>query len=262
MEVKEKDIEIDGSRLHYREGGSEAPDARSVIILHGWGCRASTMALFEETILRQCPDRRVYNLDLPGFGDSEEPRSVYGIEDYVKVLEEFIRLKGIRRPTLIGHSFGGRMSILYASQADTERIILVDAAGIKPRRSLKYYLKVYSFKAGKRILPLVLGQKRGQDLIDKWRGKAGSSDYRGASPRMRAIMSRVVNQDLKDCLPQIKAPALLIWGEKDTATPLRDAKIMEKRIPDAGLVVYPGASHYSFLDNPGQTRAIVANFLK
>ncbi len=261
MEAKENSINIDGGELRYRTSGSDAPEARAVVILHGWGCRATTMALFEQTVAERCPGTKVYNLDLPGFGDSDEPRSVYGIDDYVKVLEEFTRRLGIRRPILVGHSFGGRMSILYASRNEVERVILVDAAGIKPRRSLKYYAKVYAFKSGKRILPLLFGRRKGGELVDRWRGKAGSSDYAGASPRMRTILSRVVNEDLTACLPLIKAPTLLIWGENDTATPLRDARVMERLIPDAGLVVYPGCGHYSFLDNSAQTKAVVASFI-
>lgn len=261
MEATENSINIDGSELRYRVCGSAEASARPVIILHGWGCRASTMALFEQTVAERCPGTRVYNLDLPGFGDSQEPREVYGIEDYTRVLEEFVERLQIRRPILIGHSFGGRMSILFSSRNETERVILVDAAGIKPRRSLKYYAKVYSFKAAKRVLPFIVGRRRAEGIIDRWRGKSGSSDYAGASPKMRAILSRVVNEDLTDRLPLIKAPTLLIWGENDTATPMRDARIMERMIPDAGLVSYPGCGHYSFLDNPAQTRAVVASFI-
>ena len=163
---------------------------------------------------------------------------------------------------LIGHSFGGRIAIMFASRNKTSKVILVDAAGIKPRRPLRYYVKVYTFKAAKKILPLLLGKSRGNEAIDRMRGKAGSSDYRQASPKMRAIMSRVVNEDLTGLLPSIKAPALLIWGEKDTATPMRDARIMERLIPDAGLVSYPEAGHYSFLDRPAQTAAVIKSFLK
>ncbi|MDE6310425.1 MAG: alpha/beta hydrolase [Muribaculaceae bacterium] len=261
MEASEKTIEIEGIDLHYRVGGDTSPDARPVIILHGWGCRASTMNLFEQTVLDRCPGTAVYNLDLPGFGSSSEPAEVFGIEDYVRVLETFVHRLGLLNPILIGHSFGGRMSILYSSRNAVERVILVDAAGIKPRRSLKYYGKVYSFKAAKRLLPFIVGRSRASKVIDRWRGKAGSSDYASASPRMRAILSKVVNEDLTSCLPKIKAPTLLIWGENDTATPLRDARLMEKLIPDAGLVSYPDCGHYSFLDRPAQTRAVVESFI-
>lgn len=79
---------------------------------------------------------------------------------------------------------------------------------------------------------------------------------------MRAIMSRVVNEDLTHELPKIAAPTLLIWGENDTATPLSDAKKMEKLIPNAGLVSFAGCGHYSFLDNPVQFAAVLTSFLK
>ena len=78
---------------------------------------------------------------------------------------------------------------------------------------------------------------------------------------MRAVMSICVNEDLKEFMPSIKAPTLLIWGENDTATPLSDAKTMERLIPDAGLVSFPDCGHYSFLDNPGQFRAVLQSFL-
>ena len=78
---------------------------------------------------------------------------------------------------------------------------------------------------------------------------------------MRRILSKVVNEDLTDKLQHIKAPTLLIWGENDSATPLYDAKKMERLIPDAGLVSFPGCGHYSFLDNPMQFAAVLRSFL-
>lgn len=252
----ENRIEIDGVSLRYESEGS---GPRPVIVMHGWGCKASTVAVLATAASGE--GTTVYNLDLPGFGGSSEPQEVWGIERYTALLEEFVRRLGLKNPVLIGHSFGGRMSILYASRNPVSKLILVDAAGIKPRRSLKYYLKVYSFKAGKRLLPVLVGRTRADEIIDRWRGKAGSSDYSAASPKMRAIMSRVVNEDLSDRLPMIKAPTLLIWGEKDTATPMRDARKMERLIPDAGLVSYPEAGHFSFLDRPGQTAAVIKSFI-
>ncbi len=170
-------------------------------------------------------------------------------------------MKGIERPVLMGHSFGGRIAIVMASRTPVEKVVLVDAAGIKPRRSLRYYVKVYSFKAAKWLLPKIVGKSHGHALIERMRGRAGSSDYSQSSPRMRAVMSRVVNQDLRHLLPAISAPTLLIWGERDTATPIADARLMERLIPDAGLVSYPEAGHYSFLDRPAQTRAVIENFV-
>lgn len=252
----EKTINIQGVDVRYDVVG-DGP--RAVLVMHGWGCKASTVKVLTDA----CTDASttVYTLDLPGFGASSEPAEVWGMEEYTAFLEEFVRKTSIERPVLVGHSFGGRMAIVYASRNETDRIVLVDAAGVKPRRTMKYYTKVYTFKAAKRIAPLLIGKRRADALIERMRGRSGSSDYAQASPKMRAIMSRVVNQDLRHLMPAIKAPTLLIWGENDTATPIADAKIMERLIPDAGLVAYSGAGHYSFLDRPAQTAAVIASFL-
>lgn len=120
-------------------------------------------------------------------------------------------------------------------------------------------MKVYSFKTAKHILPYIVGRKRADAIIDSWRGKAGSSDYKSASPKMRAIMSRVVNEDLTNLLPEIKAPTLLIWGEKDTATPMRDARLMQKLIPDGPCILSRGRP-LLYLARPAQTQAVIQSF--
>lgn len=253
----EKDIDIDGVRVHYDECG--VPDGDPVLIMHGWGCNYTTVASIANVLK---DGMRVVNVDLPGHGKSQEPPEVWGVEDFTRLIEKFIYKLNLGSPALIGHSFGGRIALLLSSRNPIREVVLVDAAGIKPHRKLKYYIKVYSFKTAKKILPLFLGKERGQKVIDAWRGKAGSADYRNSSPMMRAVMSKCVNEDLKHVMPNIKASTLLIWGEEDTATPLSDAKTMEKLIPDAGLVSFPGCGHYSFLDNPGGFRAVLRKFFE
>ncbi len=251
----EKNIKINGLDFHYTVQGSGSP----IVLMHGWGCNLTTLASIE-TVAAE--NHTVYNVDFPGFGKSEEPSEVWGVEKYTQLIEAFIKLENIENPILIGHSFGGRVGILYSSRNKVKKLILVDAAGVKPRRSLKYYFKVYTYKIGKCLMPLIYGKKGAQKRIEDMRAKRGSSDYNNASPMMRAILSKVVNEDLKYCMPKITAPTLLIWGENDTATPLRDAQIMEKLIPDAGLVSFPGCGHYSFLDNPFQFAAVLRSFIK
>lgn len=251
----EKNIKINGLDFHYTVQGSGSP----IVLMHGWGCNLTTLASIE-TVAAE--NHTVYNVDFPGFGESEEPKEVWGVEKYTQLIEAFIKLENIENPILLGHSFGGRVGILYSSRNKVKKLILVDAAGVKPRRSLKYYFKVYTYKIGKCLMPLIYGKKGAQKRIEDMRAKRGSSDYNNASPMMRAILSKVVNEDLKYCMPKITAPTLLIWGENDTATPLRDAQIMEKLIPDAGLVSFPGCGHYSFLDNPFQFAAVLRSFIK
>ena len=253
----EKDIEIGEIKLHYDETGPA--DGRPVVLMHGWGCDHTTVRSIA-AILE--PGMHVYNLDLPGHGATNEPSFAWGVDDFTRLVEEFIKRLGLKDPVLIGHSFGSRISLLLSSRNPISKMVLVDAAGIKPRRSLKYYLKVYSFKTARKVLPVLLGPNRARRVLDAWRGKAGSADYRNSSPRMRAVMSRCVNEDLKHVMPDIKASTLLVWGENDTATPLSDARYMEKHIPDAGLVAFPDCGHYSFLDNPGGFRAVMQEFFK
>lgn len=253
----EKDIEIQGIRIHYEETGN--PEGKPVVVMHGWGCDHTTVRSIA-SVLEE--GMRVVNVDLPGHGASEEPTGVWGVEDYTRVVEELIRRLSLGSPALVGHSFGGRVAILLSSRNPIEKIMLVDAAGIKPRRSLAYYWKVYSFKVVKHIVLFFMGKKRGGKIVERMRAKRGSADYRNSSPTMKAVMSRCVNEDLKHVMPDIKASTLLVWGEDDTATPLADAKTMERLIPDAGLVAFPGCGHYSFLDNPYGFKAVVKEFFK
>jgi pimeloyl-ACP methyl ester carboxylesterase len=251
----EKYVEIGSIKLHYEQTGEGAP----IIIMHGWGCNTTTVASIAKVASQtHC----VYNIDFPGFGKTNEPNGIWGVEEYTQLVEEFARRLNIESPSLLGHSFGGRVGILYASRNKVDKLILVDAAGVKPKRKLSYYVKVYSFKTAKNVAKLCLPKAQAEKLIDRMRAGKGSADYAAASPTMRAILSKVVNEDLKHVMPQIKAPTLLIWGENDTATPLSDAKTMERLIPDAGLVSFPGCGHYSFLDNPMQFAAVLTSFLK
>lgn len=256
----ERYLDIKGVRIHFTDTGN--PSGSPVILMHGWGCDTSTVASIAAALE---PGMRVINVDLPGHGKSGEPPLLpdgrpWGVYEYTEVVEELARQLGLERPSLIGHSYGGRIAIIYSSRNDVDKVVLVDAAGIKPKRPLKYYIKIYSFKFYKRIAPLIYGKKKAARKIEKKRNKAGSADYRNASPMMKMVMSRSVNQDLRHHLPSIKSPTLLIWGENDTATPLSDAKLMDRLIPDSGLVSFKGCGHYSFLDNPAQFRSVIQSF--
>ena len=251
----EKYIELNGQKLHYEVTGTGNP----LILMHGWGCDLSIVKSIAETASET---HTVYNIDMPGFGKSPEPDEVWGVGDYTDLMEKFIAAEQIERPILAGHSFGGRVAICLASRNDKyDALVLIDAAGIKPHRSMGYYYRVYTFKFCKALLKLLLGKEKAEKKIDAMRAKRGSSDYSQSTPTMRAILSKVVNEDLTKKLCLIKSPALLIWGENDTATPMADARKMEHLIPDAGLVSFPGCGHYSFLDNPLQFRAVLSSFL-
>lgn len=247
-------MEIKGIKVHCEVSGEGLP----VLILHGWGASSEVMRAAANSFEGKM---KVYNLDLPGFGKSEEPREdnwdIYAYADFVK---EFCRKNVIENPVVLAHSFGGRIALILAGKKliNINKMILTGCAGIKPKRGADYYFKVYSYKLAKKAAR-VLGAFS-KDNEEKIKKKYGSADYAGASEKMRGVMVRTVNEDLKYLLPEIAVPCLLVWGENDDATPLADGKLMEKLIPDAGLAVMPGSGHFAFLENSAWFADIVRSF--
>ncbi|MGY4691731.1 alpha/beta fold hydrolase [Salibacterium sp. K-3] len=248
-------IDIEGVKVGYHVSGEGA----DVVLLHGWGADRNAFAPVHQSLEKHF---RVWSLDFPGFGDSEEPPEPWDVGDYTRMLGAFLEKAHIDRPTLIGHSFGGRVSIKYASANPVHKVILVDSAGIKPKRKWQYYVKVYTYKAFKKILDLPVLNRYKENILTKVKGKLGSTDYKNVSGTMQQTMVKVVNEDLRHHLPNIQAPTLLVWGEKDEATPVEDARLMEGMIPDAGLAVLENAGHYSYLDKRQQFLLVIDSFLQ
>ena len=207
----------------------------------------------------------VYCLDMPGFGSSQEPPDAWNLDQYVDFIIEFIKKEQIKELDLIGHSNGGRIIIRMMNRQKldfkVDKLILIGSAGIVHKKSFKIKMKIKMYKFGKKILNLKLIKKMFPDLITKFQNRSGSDDYRNASPVMRQSMVKLVNEDLKAELKNVNKPTLLIWGENDDATPIEDAYIMEKLIPDAGLVKYENCSHYVFLEMPIQVNTVIKTFL-
>lgn len=133
---------------------------------------------------------------------------------------------------------------------------------ILPVRTTAQKWKIRKYKILKKFLNMKLIYAMFPEVIDDWRSRQGSADYRNATPMMRQCMVKAVNEDLTELLPKIRQEVLLIWGDQDTATPIRDAHIMEEKIPNCGLAVIPGTGHFSFLEKPAQFRGIMEAYLK
>lgn len=241
-------MEINDIFINYVQYGNEK--GRDVVLLHGWGQNIEMMDPIGKRLQK---DFRITILDLPGFGQSSEPDFAYTIYDYYEIFCEFLRRLKIKNPILIGHSFGGRISILYSAKNKVEKVVLL-AAPFK-RSNKKNSIKVKILKILKRI-PVI------KELEHYMKTKIGSSDYRNASLMMRKILVNVVNEDLTEYLRQIDASCILIWGSMDDAVPLEDAKYAESIMKDAGLIVYDGCTHYAYLERLDQTISILNNFLK
>lgn len=244
--------EIDNLKIAYQVEGTGPP----VVLLHGWGGEANSFRPVFDWLSRFY---QVYVLDLPGFGLSEIPPTAWDASDYAKFLSAFFHKLNINKAHLIGHSYGGRISIVMAAEEPEkiDKLILVDSAGIIPPRTTKYYIRISLAKIGRLMRYCgTLGNRLANNITQK----VGSKDYQEAGP-MRATMVKSVNQDLRPLLPKIQASTLLIWGENDTDTPVSFGRIMEKEIPDAGLVILKDAGHFSYLDQLPQFCEIVDNFL-
>lgn len=253
---------IQNLNVNYIEKSPAEPSEELVVMLHGWGAKAE---LFDRLIALISKKYRVAAPNMPGFGGSDEPKEPWSVDDYVNFVLDFIKPYSPKKVILIGHSFGGRVIIKLASRTlpfEISKIILIDAAGIKPKKSLRQRLSLWAYKLGKAVFSLPPIKAIFPDAVEKMRQKRGSQDYKSATPIMRQTLVNVVNEDLTHLLGGIKAPSLLIWGTADTATPISDAELMEKLIPDAGLVRVEGAGHFSFLEAPELCDRVVASFLK
>lgn len=249
---------IDNININYIcEGEGEA-----VVLLHGWG---SSIAPFKSMIELLKSKYKVIALDMPGFGGTTEPPVPWCVDDYVDFVIKFLRELDIKKATFLGHSFGGRVIIKFFEREslpfEVSKIILADSAGVKPKKTLKQKIKIRTYKTGKKILSLGIVKKFFPDALENLQSKSGSADYKAASPLMRQTMVKVVNEDLCHIFPKVTPSTLLIWGENDTATPVSDAILMEKMMPDAGKVVLKGCGHYSFIDDMYTFNRVLASFM-
>jgi pimeloyl-ACP methyl ester carboxylesterase len=229
-----------------------------VVVLHGWGASIEAVQSITAGLADVCA---VHTVDLPGFGQTGRPPGVWGVEDYSEWTRALFTSLGLSRPSIIGHSHGGRIAIHLAAHHPelVDRLLLVDAAGIRPRRTAAWYRKVALAKVAKHVLNRLgsPGRAVGQRLV----GYSASSDYAASDSAMRPTFVRLVNTDLTALLPDVHASTLLVWGDQDTETPLSDGETMARLIPDAGLVVFQGAGHFSYADQPQRFTRVARHFL-
>ncbi len=242
---------IDGLKIEYELLGTGEP----VLLLHGWGASMDTMHPIAEHFVKL--GKQAVMLDFPGFGKSDVPLEPLDMQKYAGITKQFIELNGLRGADCLCHSFGGRVAIMLSSEDSTlfGKLIFVDAAGVKPKRGIGYYYRVYTYKLGRLLARCAFINKLFH--LDEKLSNAGSDDYKALSGAMRETFKNVVNLDLSDRLSRIQNETLLIWGSEDKATPMYMAKLMEKKISNSGLAVIEGAGHYSYLENFPKFCAII-----
>lgn len=248
---------VDGVPVSFTDAG----EGKTLVVLQGWG---TTAKLYDSIAARLSPRMRVLVPEFPGFGETPEPPEPMDADAMARFALRFLETLGIGDAYLLGHSNGGRIVMKLVGRDDpypAPRVILMDSAGIVPEKSAGQRLSLGLYKSARRVFETPALKALFPDAVENMRKKRGSADYNAASPVMRATLVKLVNEDLRPLMPRIKCPTLLIWGDNDTATPISDAHIMEKLIPDAGLVAVPGAGHYSYLDAPELVGRVLESFL-
>lgn len=244
--------EISGVKSYYQTKGQ---GKHTVILLHGWGQNTEMMIHIENHLAQNF---EIYNLDFPGFGQSDTMALAWNPDDYVLWLRGFIETMEINKPIIIGHSFGGNIAMRYASKYDVYKLVLTGSAGLKPKRGMDYYAKVYSYKMGKKIMSLP-GLNKYKDSFNK---NKGSVDYQNASGVMKETFVKIVNSSVNDLLSDIKCSTLLVYGDQDDATPLWMGKYLEEHLPNAGLVVFEGQDHYAYYVQKDRFNLVLDAFFK
>lgn len=250
-------IVINGLNINYIDEGNGTP----VLLLHGWG---SSLKLYEGIINSLKSRCRLVAVDFPGCGGSQIMEKPWRLEDYCDFVLKFMEAVNLKNPIMLGHSHGGRVTLCMTAKGmvNPPKIVLLDAAGLIPKKTFKQKLRAKSFKTIKTVLTLPVIKSFSGGLLEKARNHYGSADYNAAPLVLRKTLVSLVNTDLRDILPNIKCPSLLIWGENDTATPLSDAKIIESLISDSGLCVIKGAGHFAFIERPYEVQTILNSFIK
>ena len=236
-------IKIDGMNINYKIIG----DGDLVVLLHGWGQNIEMM----QPLVRGLKNKKVLIIDLPGFGKSSEPKSIWSIEDYADFVNKIVNNLGYNKCSIIGHSFGGKIGLVYASKYDVDKLILL-ASPYKVEIK-KESLKLKVLKKVKKF-PIL------NKAVEFAKKHMGSTDYRNASGIMRDILVKHVNNDITESVKKIKCPVLIIWGDNDVTVDKSNAYELESLIKDAGVVILPG-THYAYLENINQVIRIIKNFM-
>ncbi|MEG0026466.1 MAG: alpha/beta hydrolase [Bacilli bacterium] len=225
-------------------------NGKNVVLLHGWGQNIEMMKPVGDGLKN---DFNIIIIDLPGFGASTEPKETWTLYDYVDSIKTLLDILGINKPILIGHSFGGKISLLYASKYECLNLILFSSPFRPQIKKLSWKTKM--LKKAKQIP----GTETLAHFVKK---HVGSTDYKNASTRMRDIMVLHVNLDITEDVKKIHIPTLILWGTNDLAVSCDEAYELEKLISSSGVVMYENCTHYAYLERLKQTINVLNNFLK
>jgi pimeloyl-ACP methyl ester carboxylesterase len=222
--------EIDGLKIAYSEAGQGKP----LFFWHGWGGSKESWGDLMKELAGL--NRKMVAVDFPGFGESDLPSKPWSVNDYYLFVEKFInsgKFDLAEGFDLAVHSFGGRVA-LKMQESDglgekLDHLILIAAAGIKPRVTLKRKIIQSMAWLGKIVFSMPLLKQLGGVMRKLLYKLVGSRDYLKVEGVMKETFLKVIDEDLRNNLEKINRPTLIIWGDKDSYVPLEDAKLMKRK---------------------------------
>jgi pimeloyl-ACP methyl ester carboxylesterase len=229
-----------------------------LLFLHGWRNDLHTFDLIVPELLST---HRIVRLDLPGSGGTEVPKGDWGLDDYVDFVDDFMKKIGIKPDVLIGHSLGGRIIIKGVARGvfHPKKIVLIASAGIAKRKSLRNAVITAFAKTGKAITAIPPFSSARENLRRKLYKSIGS-DY-GSAGTMKGTFLKVIGEDLSAAAAKISVPTLLIWGDRDTETPLMDGERLHKMIVGSELKVIPDTDHFVHQEKSEEVARIMKDFI-
>jgi pimeloyl-ACP methyl ester carboxylesterase len=221
-------------------------------MLHGWGRSLEALRPLGELLAQDC---KVVLIDLPGFGRSPLPQGAsndgggWGTLEYSERVKEFLNQSGIRECILVGHSFGGRISVQIASRYPqfAKGLVLIGSHGLKRTRPLSQEIRVRVIKTLTSAAKAIDGVTGSRIFAHYLAPRFGSRDYKAAGD-LRKTLVKTVNEDLSAQAPKISSPTLLLWGAHDQETPIDLARNFQRLIPDSTLHIFPNKGHEPFAD--------------
>ncbi len=246
---------VDGLLTTYERSGK----GKTVVLLHGWGDRAAGLRGLQ-TALSKYYD--VIVPDLPGFGGTQAPQNVWGLDEYIAFVGSFLRKIGSNDIyAFIGHSNGGAMIVRGAGRGllHADKLVLLASAGVRGEYRGRNRALRYITKAGKALttpLPGTIKKKLRRKVYDT----IGSDML--VAEHLQETFKRVVTDDVRPDAAKIATPTLLIYGETDHATPVRYGEWFHELIEGSTLEVLADAGHFVHIERPHDVTYAIEEFLR
>jgi len=270
-----KQIEIDGTPVNYVDVGSGDEDP--VVLVHGLGGQWQNWL---ENIPRLALDRRVVAMDLPGSGLTPEPEDEeISISGYGRCVNALCDKLGLGEVDLVGNSMGGYVAAEVAIQFPerVSRLVLVSAAGISSAETLQAPILTFgriataiatnSAARHRRLAARPLTRHVSLALVARHPrllkvDLAYEGFFKGAGkPGFDDALRACLDYDFRDRLPDVKVPTLIVWGERDSIIPVRDADEFERLIEDSRKIVMKDTGHIPMAERPQTFNDLLVDFL-